>query len=109
MMDAINVAKPGSVISNINYFGSGLGDQAIIPLPRVGWGFGMADKNIMTGLCPGGRVRMERLAEEVMTGRMDPAHIATHVFKGFDKLEEALLLMKDKPKDLIKPGVIVEE
>ena len=25
------------------------------------------------------------------------------------KLEEALLLMKDKPKDLIKPVVIIEE
>ncbi len=36
--------------------------------------------------------------------------MATHVFKGgFDKLEEALLLMKAKPKDLIKPVVIVEE
>ena len=109
MMDAINVARPGSVISNINYFGSGVGDKDVIPVPRVGWGFGMADKNIMTGLCPGGRVRMERLAEVVMNGRMDPALMATHVFKGFDKLEEALLLMKDKPKDLIKPVVIVEE
>jgi len=109
MMDAINVAKPGSVISNINYFGSGIGDQDIIPLPRVGWGYGMADKNIMTGLCPGGRVRMERLAEVVMCGRMDPSLMATHVFKGFDKLEEALLLMKEKPRDLIKPVVIVEQ
>ena len=109
MMDAINMARPGSVISNINYFGSGVGDQDVIPVPRVGWGFGMADKNIMTGLCPGGRVRMERLAEIVTHGRMDPALMATHVYKGFDKLKEALLLMKDKPKDLIKPVVIVEE
>ncbi len=109
MMDAINVAKPGSVISNINYFGRGMGDKDIIPLPRVGWGYGMADKNIMTGLCPGGRVRMEGLAEVVMHGRMDPSLMATHVFKGFDKLEEALLLMKEKPRDLIKPVVIVEQ
>ena len=109
LMDAINVARPGSVISNINYFGQGIGDRDTLPLPRVGWGFGMADKNIMTGLCPGGRVRMERLAEVVTCGRMDPSLMATHVFKGFDKLEEALLLMKDKPEDLIKPVVIVEQ
>ncbi|MFA7563154.1 MAG: NAD(P)-dependent alcohol dehydrogenase [Methanoculleus sp.] len=109
MMDAVRAARAGSVISNINYFGAGMGDQDIIPLPRVAWGFGMADKNIMTGLCPGGRVRMERLAEVVMHGRMDPSLMATHVYKGFDKLEEALLLMKDKPKDLIKPVVIVEQ
>jgi alcohol dehydrogenase (NADP+) len=109
MMDAINVAKPGSVISNINYFGQGIGDKDIIPLPRVGWGFGMADKNITTELCPGGRVRMERLADIVTYGRMDPSLMATHVFKGFDKLGEALLLMKEKPRDLIKPVVLVEQ
>jgi len=33
----------------------------------------------------------------------------THRFKGFDKLEEALLLMKEKPRDLIKPVVVIEE
>ncbi len=109
MMDAINVAKPGSVISNINYFGQGIGDEDLIPLPRVGWGFGIADKTLMTGLCPGGRVRMERLAEVVTHGRMDPSPMATHVFKGFDRLEEALLLMKEKPRDLIKPVVLVEQ
>jgi len=109
MMDAIRAARPGSVISNINYFGQGMGDQDIIPLPRITWGFGMADKNIATGLCPGGRVRMERLAEVVMHGRMDPSLMATHVFKGFDKLEDALLLMKEKPRDLIKPVVLVEQ
>ncbi len=109
LMDAVNMAKPGSVISNINYFGQGMGDDDILPIPRAGWGFGMADKNIMTGLCPGGRVRMERLAEVVMHGRMDPALMATHVFRGFDNLEEALLLMREKPRDLIKPVVLVEQ
>lgn len=109
LMDAINVAKPGSTISNINYFGQGIGDEDTLPLPRIGWRYGMADKNIMTGLCPGGRVRMERLAEVVMHGRMDPSLMATHVFKGFEKLEEALLLMKEKPRDLIKPVVLVEQ
>jgi len=108
LMDAINMAKAGSVISNVNYFGSGLGDKDVLPVPRVGWGFGMADKDIATGLCPGGRVRMERLAEVVKYGRMDPSLMATHVFRGFDSLEEALLLMKEKPRDLIKPVVLLD-
>lgn len=30
----------------------------------------------------------------------------THRFKGFEHIEEALFLMKDKPKDLIKSVVI---
>jgi len=102
------MAKPGSVISNVNYFGEGIDDRDIIPIPRTGWGVGMADKDIVTTLCPGGRVRMERLAEIVTYGRMDPSLMATHVFRGFEKLEEALLLMKEKPKDLIKPVVLLD-
>jgi len=31
--------------------------------------------------------------------------MATHVYEGIDKIEDALLLMKDKPRDLIKPVV----
>jgi isopropanol dehydrogenase (NADP+) len=108
LVDAFNMAKAGSFISNNNYFGSGMFDRDYIPIPRVGWGVGMASKQLMTGLCPGGRVRMERLAEVVMHGRMDPSLMATHVFRGFDRIEEALLLMKKKPGDLIKPVVICD-
>jgi alcohol dehydrogenase (NADP+) len=32
----------------------------------------------------------------------------THRFEGFDKIEEALMLMKDKPADLIKPVVTIK-
>lgn len=105
ILDAVRAAKAGSMISNANYFGSG----ETLPICREGWGFGMADKDFATGLCPGGKVRMENLADIVTYGRMDPALMATHVFHGFDKIEEALLLMKEKPRDLIKPVVIVDE
>ena len=74
----------------------------------VGWGYGMSYKTITGGLCPGGRLRMERLTDMVTYGRIDPSLMATHIFKGLDKLEEALLLMKDKPHDLIKPVVILD-
>lgn len=51
---------------------------------------------------------MEKLVNLVLYGRLDPSKLVTHVFKGFEHVEEALLLMKDKPKDLIKPVVLVE-
>jgi hypothetical protein len=35
--------------------------------------------------------------------------MVTHVFEGFDKMEEALMLMKEKPRDLIKPVVLLDE
>lgn len=100
----VKMAKPGSVISNVNYYGEG--EDLLIP--RLEWGCGMAHKTIRGGLCPGGRVRMERLASLVKYGRLDPSKLVTHEFKTFDKMEEALLLMKDKPRDLIKPVVILE-
>jgi alcohol dehydrogenase (NADP+) len=108
LLDALKMAKAGSKISNNNYFGKGQGEKDTIPLCRVNWGFGMADKDIITGLCPGGRTRMERLADLVTYGRMDPELMVTHTFKGFDKIGEALELMREKPRDLIKPVVLLE-
>ncbi|NOH17043.1 NAD(P)-dependent alcohol dehydrogenase [Clostridium cochlearium] len=104
LVDAVKILKPGGAIGNINYFGEG----EFIKIPRVDWGNGMGHKNINGGLTPGGRARMERLIELVKYNRLDPSKLVTHVYKGFDKVEEALNLMKDKPKDLIKPVVILE-
>jgi len=102
---AIKILKPGGVVSNVNYHGSG----EYLSVPRVEWGCGMAHKTIRGGLCPGGRNRMEMLADLVRYGRLDPSKLVTHVFHGFEHVEEALMLMKDKPKDLIKPVVIIEK
>ncbi|AEF93270.1 Alcohol dehydrogenase zinc-binding domain protein [Desulfotomaculum nigrificans CO-1-SRB] len=104
MASAVKIAKPGGRISNINYFGEG----EFLPVPRVEWGCGMAHKTIRGGLCPGGRVRMEKLIELVKYNRVDPGKLVTHVFKGIENVEKALMLMKDKPKDLIKPVVLVD-
>lgn len=108
LMDAVKIAKPGSVISNNNYFSSGIGEEDILPVPRMDWGVGMAYKTITGGLCPGGRVRMERLAEMVTHGRIDPSLLATHVMHGFDKIEKAVLMMKEKPEGMIKPVILLE-
>lgn len=55
----------------------------------------------------GGRLRLEKLAKLVELGRLDVKPLITHRFEGFDKVEEALLLMKDKAADLIKPVVVL--
>lgn len=102
---AVKMAKAGSKISNINY----LSGADVVPLPREAWGCGMANIDINTGLCPGGRVRMERLASLVEYGRIKPELLITHRFKGLEKVEDALMLMKDKTRDLIKPVVSIKE
>ena len=93
--------KPGGRIGNVNYVGEG----DYIKIPRVEWGCGMAHKTIAGGLMPGGRLRMEKLVSLIEAGRLDPSKMLTHRFRGFEHIEEALMLMKDKPRDLIKPVV----
>lgn len=101
--EAIKMLKPGGVIGNINYLGEG----EFVKIPRAEWGVGMGHKTIAGGLMPGGRLRMEKLAAMVMAGRIDPSRLITHRFEGLGQVEEALMLMKDKPKDLIKPVVTI--
>ena len=99
---AIKSLKPGGRIGNVNYLGSG----DYVNIPRAEWGCGMGHKQILTGLMPGGRLRMEKLSSLVASGRLDVKPEITHVFHGWEYCAEALELMRDKPKDLIKPIVI---
>ena len=103
--EAVTVLKPGGTIGNVNYLGSG----ETINIPRVEWGVGMGHKTIRGGLMPGGRLRMEKLAKLVTSGRLNLSHLVTHRFNGFDHMEESLNLMKDKPRDLIKPVVVIDD
>ena len=108
ILDALKCAKAGAYISNNNYFGKGMTENDWIPLNRGDWGFGMSSKQIVNGLCPGGRVRMEQLAQVIKHKRMDPALMATHIFRGLEKIEDALAMMHTKGPDVIKPVVICE-
>ena len=97
----VKVLKPGGRIGNVNYLGSG----EYIRLPRAEWGVGMGHKQINGGLMPGGRLRMEKLSALVTSGRLNVTPLITQDCDGLDKLPAARQLMKDKPRDLIKPVV----
>jgi threonine dehydrogenase-like Zn-dependent dehydrogenase len=94
---AVKITKPGGTISNTGYFGEG----EFVRIPRVEWGVGMADKTIATGLCPGGRLRMERLLQVLETERVDPSHLTTHEFR-FDDMERAFEVADKKLEDVVK-------
>ncbi|PXV86312.1 threonine dehydrogenase-like Zn-dependent dehydrogenase [Lachnotalea glycerini] len=100
---AIRMLKPGGRIGNVNYLGEG----DYVKIPRAEWGCGMGHKIIAGGLMPGGRLRMEKLVSLMETGKLDTGKLITHKFNGFEKVEDALMLMKDKPRDLIKPVVLL--
>jgi threonine dehydrogenase-like Zn-dependent dehydrogenase len=95
---AVKATKPGGTVSNTGYFGEG----EFVHIPRVEWGVGMADKSIATGLCPGGRLRMQRLLRVLESGRVDPTLMTTHTFS-FDDMERAFEVSDKKLDHVIKP------
>ncbi len=103
--EAVRCLRPGGRIGNVNYLGSG----EFIQIPRLEWGVGMGHKTITGGLMPGGRYRIEKLARLIEVGKLDVKPLLTHYFDKFEDIEEALYLMKDKPRDLIKPVVVLGE
>ncbi|WP_433346151.1 NAD(P)-dependent alcohol dehydrogenase [Microtetraspora malaysiensis] len=94
---AVKMTKPGGTISNVGYFGEG----EFVRIPRVEWGVGMADKTITTGLCPGGRLRMERLLRVLEAKRVDPSHMTTHEFR-FEDMERAFEVADKRLDDVVK-------
>ncbi|MGE9694122.1 NAD(P)-dependent alcohol dehydrogenase [Streptomyces sp. CH6] len=94
---AVRITKPGGTISNIGYFGEG----DFVRIPRLEWGVGMADKTIATGLCPGGRLRMERLLRLLEAKRLDPTLTTTRTF-AFDDMERAFQVSDEKLEDVVK-------
>lgn len=103
--EVMECLKPGGKIGNVNYLGSG----DYVKIPRLDWGVGMGHKQIQGGLMPGGRLRMEKLSKLVIYGKLDLSKLITHRYEGSEHIEEALMLMKDKPADLIKPVVRIEK
>jgi isopropanol dehydrogenase (NADP+) len=99
--NSIKVTKPGGTISNAGYHGEG----EFVHIPRLDWGVGMAEKTIRTGLCPGGRLRMERLLRLVEKGRVDPSPLTTHRFR-FDQMPQAFETMDRKLDGIIKPLIL---
>ncbi|HEU5380975.1 MAG TPA: NAD(P)-dependent alcohol dehydrogenase [Ktedonobacteraceae bacterium] len=99
--NAVKVTKAGGTISNVGYHGHG----DFVRLPRLEWGVGMAEKTITTGLCPGGRLRMERLLRILEMKRVDPTLMTTHSFS-FDQMARAFEIMDKKLDDVLKPLIV---
>jgi threonine dehydrogenase-like Zn-dependent dehydrogenase len=99
--NAIKVTKPGGTIANVGYHGHG----DFLHVPRLEWGVGMSEKSIVNGLCPGGRLRMERLLRIIEMGRVDPTAMTTHRVP-FAELDRAFELMDKKLDGIVKPLIL---
>jgi threonine dehydrogenase-like Zn-dependent dehydrogenase len=83
---AVKLVRPGGIVSNINYLGTG----EYIKIPRVEWGLGMGHIRIIGGLMPGGRKNMEYLARLLVNKRLDVSPLLTHRYDKFEDIEEGL-------------------
>lgn len=99
----IAMTRMGGTIANLNVFT----EIPSFDIPVAAAGAFLGHKTIKGGLCPGGRRRMERLLAMVRHGRIDPSRLITHTFYGLEGIEPAFALMVDKPRDLIKPAVLI--
>lgn len=101
--NCIKVTKPGGTISITGYFGEG----EFVHIPRLAWGVGMANKTIATGLCPGGRLHMERLLRILEMKRVDPTTMTLHTFH-FEEMPRAFEVMDKKLDGVIKPLIVFD-
>lgn len=96
---ALYATRPGGTLSNVGYHGE---SGPTVTMPLDAWGLGMAGKKIATDLCPGGRLRMERLMRLMVNGKIDPTPMTTHRMS-IDQVEEAFDMMANKRDGIIKP------
>jgi threonine dehydrogenase-like Zn-dependent dehydrogenase len=104
LTQALSLVKPTGIVSSVNYYDA----SDTFTIPALAWGLGMANIDIRGGFCPGGAVRIEKLLNIIRYKRVDPTKLITHHFDGFEKIEDAFLLMDEKPADLIKPAVFIK-
>ena len=102
-VQALQLIRANGIISNVNF----LDPSDVISFPAPLWGLGMANITFKSGFCPGGARRIERLVRMVEADRVHPGKLLNYKFEGFDKIEDAFHLMDEKPKDLIKPYVLI--
>lgn len=104
VQQALQLVRPNGTISFISYY-----DPAdTISFPTYLWGLGMSNVTFKNGFCPGGALRIEKMLNLIRTDRCHPGKLLNYKYEGFEKIEEAFKVMDEKPRDLIKPYVIID-
>jgi alcohol dehydrogenase len=90
--------RPGGVLSSLGVYSGKLA------IPYDAFGAGLADYEIVTTLCPGGKERMRRLMDLVKHGRLDLTPLLTHRFP-LERIEDAYDLFASRRDGVLKVAI----
>ena len=96
--NALRVLRPGGTLSSLGVYSGKL------QIPYEAFGAGLADYNVVTTLCPGGKERMRRLIEMVQHGKLDLRPLLTHRFK-LDQIQEAYRVFGNRLDGVMKVAI----
>jgi alcohol dehydrogenase len=94
----LRVLRPGGKLSSLGVYSGKL------EIPVDAFGAGIADIQILTTLCPGGKERMRRLMELVASGRLNLRPLLTHDF-GLDHITDAYDVFGNRKDGVLKVAV----
>ncbi|HIW83742.1 MAG TPA: alcohol dehydrogenase catalytic domain-containing protein [Candidatus Dorea gallistercoris] len=100
---ALKLVKWGGVVSNVAFYDR----DKVVEIENELLFFGGKDKTIHTTMIEDSRDIYERYLRLIEYGKVDTSKLVTHVFHGWDKLEEGLELMGSRNPDVIKPVVLI--
>jgi len=90
--------RPGGVLSSLGVYSGKL------TMPYDAIGAGLADVEIVTTLCPGGKERMRRLMALVQHGRLDLTPLLTHRFP-LERIADAYELFASRRDGVLKIAI----
>ena len=94
----LRVLRPGGTLSSLGVYSTDL------TIPLDAFAAGLADHQIVTTLCPGGKERMRRLMSVIQSGRVDLSPMVTHRFK-LDDVEKAYELFAHQRDGVLKVAI----
>jgi alcohol dehydrogenase len=95
---ALRVLRPGGTLSSLGVYSTDL------RIPLDAFAAGLGDNKIVTTLCPGGKERMRRLMEVIVSGRVDLKPLVTHRFT-LDEIEKAYDLFAHQRDGVLKVAI----
>ena len=95
---ALRVLRPGGTLSSLGVYSTDL------KIPLGPFAAGLADLQIVTTLCPGGKERMRRLMDVIASGGVDLEPLVTHRFK-LDDIEAAYDLFAHQRDGVMKVAI----